>query len=146
MRRREDRVYIHYVGRDKRLDFWTSESRLPEPMQGDVVPPISRKRKRVSSVSVSAIASGSGLQVNEATPPIQTQAPMSVSAPPMHRHSERPNGQTETRPPTELTEEEIDVREHRKITSKRNFDKVNFGRWQIKTWYVLEFFTRGGVE
>lgn len=22
------------------------------------------------------------------------------------------------------------------MTSKRNFDKVNFGHWQIKTWYV----------
>ena len=36
-----------------------------------------------------------------------------------------------------ITEEEYDIEHHKQITAKRNFDKVIFGRWQIKTWYVL---------
>ena len=35
-----------------------------------------------------------------------------------------------------MTEEEYDIQQHKQITAKRNFDKVNFGQWQIKTWYV----------
>lgn len=38
--------------------------------------------------------------------------------------------------PNGITEEEYDIQHHKQITAKRNFDKVNFGRWQIKTWYV----------
>jgi hypothetical protein len=42
---------------------------------------------------------------------------------------------TETSP-----EGDYDIQHHRRqITAQRNFDKVNFGRWQIKTWYVLDF-------
>ena len=129
VRRREDKVYVHFVGRDKRLDFWMLETKLPEPLSNDVVPPIARKRKRVPSIGVpmSASASGSGLRNNEASPLADVQT--SISAPPAPLQA-----QTETRPAVELTEEDIDIREHRKITAKRNFDKVNFGRWQIKTW------------
>ena len=105
------------------------ETKLPEPLSNDVVPPIARKRKRVPSIGVpmSASASGSGLRNNEASPLADVQT--SISAPPAPMQA-----QTETRPAVELTEEDIDIREHRKITAKRNFDKVNFGRWQIKTW------------
>ena len=35
-----------------------------------------------------------------------------------------------------MTEEELDIEQHKQITSQRNFDKVNFGKWQIKTWYA----------
>lgn len=38
--------------------------------------------------------------------------------------------------PRELTEEEYDLQQHRKMYEKRNFDKVIFGTWQIKTWCV----------
>ena len=33
-----------------------------------------------------------------------------------------------------ITEEEYDIQHHKQITAKRNFDKVIFGRWEIKTW------------
>ncbi len=35
-----------------------------------------------------------------------------------------------------MTEEDFDFEHHQQITAQRNFDKVNFGHWQIKTWYV----------
>lgn len=33
-----------------------------------------------------------------------------------------------------LGEEEYDLRHHRRITARRNFDKVNFGDYQMRTW------------
>jgi histone acetyltransferase MYST1 len=46
----------------------------------------------------------------------------------------------ETPPPHEedvpLTEEELDLQQHKQITAQRNFETVHFGNWQIKTWYV----------
>ncbi|KAI0683752.1 acyl-CoA N-acyltransferase [Cytidiella melzeri] len=38
-----------------------------------------------------------------------------------------------------LSEEEYDIEHHKQITAKRNFDKVNFGKWQIKTWYFSPY-------
>lgn len=35
-----------------------------------------------------------------------------------------------------MTEEDFDVENYKQMTAQRNFDKVNFGQWQIKTWYV----------
>jgi len=40
-------------------------------------------------------------------------------------------------PPPLMTEEELDIQQHKQITAQRNFDKVNFGKWQIKTWYAV---------
>jgi hypothetical protein len=39
-------------------------------------------------------------------------------------------------PSMQMTEEEFDIEHHKQITARRNFDKVNFGQWQIKTWFV----------
>ena len=36
-----------------------------------------------------------------------------------------------------MTEEEYDIQHHKQITAQRNFDKVYFAHFQIKTWYVL---------
>lgn len=33
-----------------------------------------------------------------------------------------------------MTEEDYDIQHHKQITAQRNFDMVNFGDWQIKTW------------
>ncbi|KAI6009095.1 acyl-CoA N-acyltransferase [Pisolithus marmoratus] len=35
-------------------------------------------------------------------------------------------------------EDELEV-QHRQITARRNFDRVNFGQWQIKTWYFSPY-------
>ena len=33
-----------------------------------------------------------------------------------------------------MTEEDYDIQHHKQITAQRNFDKVHFGEWQVKTW------------
>lgn len=33
-----------------------------------------------------------------------------------------------------MTEEDFDIQHHKQITAKRNFDKVVFGDWLVKTW------------
>jgi len=33
-----------------------------------------------------------------------------------------------------MTEEDYDIQHHKQITAQRNFDFVNFGDYQIKTW------------
>jgi hypothetical protein len=33
-----------------------------------------------------------------------------------------------------MTEEDFDIQHHKQITAHRNFDRVYFGDWQIKTW------------
>ena len=35
-----------------------------------------------------------------------------------------------------ISEEDYDFEQHKRITAQRNFDKVHFGEWQIKTWCV----------
>jgi hypothetical protein len=40
-----------------------------------------------------------------------------------------------------MTEEEYDIQHHKQITAQRNFEKVVFGKWQIKTWFVLSLFS-----
>ncbi|KAG5643003.1 hypothetical protein DXG03_001781 [Asterophora parasitica] len=39
----------------------------------------------------------------------------------------------------EMTEEEYDIQHHKQITAQRNFDKVHFGEWQVKTWYFSPY-------
>jgi hypothetical protein len=83
-----------------------------------------RKRKRGSD----AAQPSSTARDASPTQPIPNQTPLGRRG---------PNG-AETQPtqPRELTEEEYDIQQHRKLFSKRNFDKVVFGQWQIKTWCV----------
>ncbi|KAG2139660.1 acyl-CoA N-acyltransferase [Suillus clintonianus] len=45
----------------------------------------------------------------------------------------------ETQPDPLMTEEEFDIKHHKQITAQRNFDKVNFGQWRIKTWYFSPY-------
>jgi len=40
------------------------------------------------------------------------------------------NGTTEVL----MTEEDYDIQHHKQITAQRNFDRVHFGGWQVKTW------------
>ncbi|KAH0838749.1 acyl-CoA N-acyltransferase [Lanmaoa asiatica] len=43
--------------------------------------------------------------------------------------------------PTNSTraKEDFDVRHYKQMTAQRNFDKVNFGQWQIRTWYFSPY-------
>lgn len=112
---REQEVYVHYVGTDKRMDEWVDEKLVTEEASPAVASSATRGQKRKRQSTANA---------NGARPRVDTEnrsSNMSLG-----------NGQSVDAPP--LTEEELDLREHNKITATRNFDKVNFGQWQIKTW------------
>jgi histone acetyltransferase MYST1 len=47
------------------------------------------------------------------------------------------NGVNEEPKEIVMTEEDYDIQHHKQITAQRNFDFVNFGEYQIKTWSVL---------
>ncbi|KAJ7083711.1 acyl-CoA N-acyltransferase [Mycena belliarum] len=38
-----------------------------------------------------------------------------------------------------VSEEDYDLEHHKKITAQRNFDKVQFGDWLIRTWYFSPY-------
>ena len=117
LERRAGEVYVHYVNSDKRLDEWVSEAIVRPAGQHEATMSskgTSRKRKRVPT-------DGS---LDEAG----RRSPTHLDAGSM--------GPWEFGLPKGITEEEYDIQHHKQITAKRNFDKVNFGRWQIKTWYV----------
>ncbi|KAF9229844.1 acyl-CoA N-acyltransferase [Gyrodon lividus] len=119
--RGDGHAYVHYEGSDKRLDEWIPESELRRVELGlDALPSgvINGKRKReasISRVSPTVSARESSLE-KTLLPDAQILAP-----------------------PESLTEEEFDIQHHKQITAQRNFDKVNFGQWQIKTWYFSPY-------
>ncbi|KAI0638868.1 acyl-CoA N-acyltransferase [Trametes polyzona] len=121
--RRGEEAYVHYVNTDKRLDEWVP-ARDVRPAgdheAGMASNGTSRKRKRGSE-------DGEG-----------PRRPGSPARSDVDEASTRP--ENEQGPPTApITEEEHDVQFQRQITAKRNFDKVIFGRWQIKTWYFSPY-------
>jgi histone acetyltransferase HTATIP/histone acetyltransferase MYST1 len=131
--------YVHYLNTDKRLDEWVSEELIRRTTEHEVktatTGPSSsttngiqtRKRKRGSDVAQPA-------------PTTRRVADAANAQPDTAREEGSSNG-AEIQPiqPRELTEEEYDIQQHRKLFSKRNFDKVVFGQWQIKTWCVLAY-------
>ena len=38
-----------------------------------------------------------------------------------------------------MTEEEYDLERHKQITARRNFERVIFGKWSIRTWYFSPY-------
>lgn len=82
------------------------------------------------------------LQAGDANTTLQGRRPTSPTSPsPTSQPSPgRPTG-VQLHPPRHveeitMAEERDDVQQHKQITPKGNFDMVNFGRWQIKTWSV----------
>lgn len=114
----DGQVYVHYINTDKRLDEWISEDlvRPANEHEAEKAMPStpSRKRKRAS----------------ESLPPASDSEKQ--PAPEADIEVE----QYSLAQPRELTEEEFDLQQHKQLTVKRNFDKVIFGTWQIKTWCV----------
>lgn len=104
---------MHYLNADKRLDEWLPQSALR--------PSESHEAAMESSVNARKRKRGPTGEENSA----------SRAASPEHSDvltgSVGPEAQT-------ITEEEYDIQHHKQITAKRNFDKVIFGRWEIKTW------------
>ena len=126
--------YVHYLNTDKRLDEWVSE---------EVVRPATEHEARAAIMGPESSPATNGIQTrkrkrgSDVTQPSPTTRRASNTANALvntHKEEDTPNG--ELIQLRELTEEEYDIQQHRKLFSKRNFDKVVFGQWQIKTWYV----------
>ena len=128
-------AYVHYLNTDKRLDEWVSEELIRPATEHEAGPTTmgpsssttngiqTRKRKRGSDTT----------QPSSAARRVSNAANAQPDAP----AEEATNGAgTQPTQLRELTEEEYDIQQHRKLFSKRNFDKVVFGQWQIKTWCV----------
>ncbi|KAF8878430.1 acyl-CoA N-acyltransferase [Infundibulicybe gibba] len=126
--RRPGEVYVHYVETDKRLDEWIPEatcralapSKENDSVTGEATVPRKRKRK-------SDNASGSSTRPNS-TP--HSATPLS---------SELESAGANAKGEIVMTEEDFDIQHHKQITAQRNFDRVHFGDWQIKTWYFSPY-------
>ncbi|KAI0369899.1 acyl-CoA N-acyltransferase [Pilatotrama ljubarskyi] len=121
LERHGEDVYVHYVNTDKRLDEWVP-ARDVRPAGNHEVDMASngtsRKRKRGS-----AEREGSTRRAGSPGQPVPDAGSV----------------KTEDTGAAMITEEEYDIQHHKQITAKRNFDKVIFGRWQIKTWYFSPY-------
>lgn len=128
LERHGEELYVHYVNTDKRLDEWVTE-RDVRPAGGHEAEVAanghtngaSRKRKRGSTDGQSP-RRGSPAQANGDA--------AAESAQPGDEDANVANASS-------ITEEEYDIEHHKQITAKRNFDKVIFGKWQIRTWCVF---------
>ncbi|KZT08983.1 acyl-CoA N-acyltransferase [Laetiporus sulphureus 93-53] len=124
LERRGDEVYVHYVNSDKRLDEW-----LP---QAAVRPAGSHEANMAGSATYRKRKRGS---VDE-----ETSASTRLSRSPAQSDVLAAGlAGTDTVEDPPITEEEYDIEHHKQITAKRNFDKVIFGRWEIKTWYFSPY-------
>ena len=133
-------AYVHYLNTDKRLDEWVSD---------EFIRPTTEHEAKVAIMGPSS-SSTNGIQTRkrkrdsnaaQSSPTQRRVSNAAATQPAAARDEDAPNG-AETQPtqPRELTEEEYDIQQHRKLFSKRNFDRVVFGQWQIKTWCVLFFY------
>jgi RNA binding activity-knot of a chromodomain len=121
LQRREGEVYVHYLNTDKRLDEWVSEGAVKPAEDASTSssshPTNGRKRKRDETRRLIA----------------------SSSSPARYRSVDfalDDDDLAEIQAEVSMTEEDYDIQHHKQITAQRNFDKVNFGHWQMKTWYV----------
>ncbi|KAH8101494.1 acyl-CoA N-acyltransferase [Cristinia sonorae] len=126
LERRPSECYVHYHNTDKRLDEWVPESAV-RPAGPDERPEVDssagKKRKRGSVVPEPGVSRGG------------SEDRASV----MRDESAATPGESSVGGAVTITEEEYDIQHHKQITAKRNFDKVIFGKWQIKTWYFSPY-------
>lgn len=119
LERNEEDVYVHYVNTDKRLDEWVAARDVRPAAGGLEAATVSngagRKRKRGSLAGEGSRGNGSPSKSDAGAVSVKPEEHDGAAA---------------------ITEEEYDIEHHQQITAKRNFDKVVFGRWQIKTWCV----------
>ncbi|TCD71419.1 hypothetical protein EIP91_010125 [Steccherinum ochraceum] len=124
LERRPSECYVHYHNTDKRLDEWVPESsvRVAGPDEHPEPEPLSTRKRKRGSVDPEV---GGSRGASEDRSSVLRDG--SAATP-----GESSGGAV-------ITEEEYDIEHHKQITAKRNFDKVNFGKWQIKTWYFSPY-------
>ncbi|KAF8588449.1 acyl-CoA N-acyltransferase [Ramaria rubella] len=122
-RRAGGEAYVHFLNTDRRLDEWVPESQLRVAEPHEITKPIEirgKKRKRMPSHYLGS--------------PSTSQNGAHAGSQDGVGHS----GRSAT-PAASESEEDSDTGEHLRLTAKRNFDRVNFGHWQIKTWYFSPY-------
>lgn len=126
---------MHYVGADKRMDEWISETSIkllashepaevvagPDASNGSMnANGIRRKRKRGQNAFVPESSAGT-----LAAPPPETTAAAVESA--------------DDPKTVKMSEEEYDIEHQKQVTARRNFDRVIFDKWSIRTWYFSPY-------
>ena len=137
-------AYVHYLNTDKRLDEWVSD---------ELIRPATEHEAKIAIMGPSS-STTNGIQTRKRKRDFDAaqSSPRRVSnAATTQPDATREDGafnsaQTQPTQPRELTEEEYDIQQHRKLFSKRNFDRVVFGQWQIKTWWVLIYVLLPGFQ
>ncbi|EEB90554.1 hypothetical protein MPER_11222 [Moniliophthora perniciosa FA553] len=119
-----ERVYVSYVNLGKRMDEWVPLSLLePIPGTSGTVKRTSRKRKRTTPASNASGSRNQSIHSDEEAQPEEQNVDMEDSQ------------QQEI----VMTEEDYDIQHHKQIGAVRNFDRVHFGQWSIRTWYYSPY-------
>ena len=137
LERRPGEIYVHYLNTDKRMDEWMPEScvRIPEGVKPEpgstVVLPrgasaatshVNGTKKRKRSMSIDVVSRSHEHRRAHAAQLV----PSEIGGAPV------PDDDPRT---LKMSEEEYDMEHHKRITARRNFEKVIFGKWSIRTWY-----------
>ncbi|KAG9103342.1 hypothetical protein FRC06_011340 [Ceratobasidium sp. 370] len=139
LQKRTSEYYVHYDGLDKRLDEWvpidaveiirnppTAQTPNPEPQSEGATR--GKKRNRTAGLAAAAHSDNTlGALDRSATPQDDPSNPPTNHLPPTLGPSLHTRDQTEA------------AQQHRALTARRNFDRVNFGQWHIKTWYFSPY-------
>jgi hypothetical protein len=171
LNRHDNSAYVHYLNQDKRLDEWVREAnirladaqhqgthQLQHPSTlGPLVASDVRKRKRrkVDGQGVPLVGAEAGAATgveSSLLPGIGEEGSASASGTPEPSMGleELEHGILgideeaavfgESMIP--MTEEEYDILHHKQIGARRNFEKVYFGQWEIRTWFVHSISSR----
>lgn len=131
---------MHYVNTDKRMDEWVPESRVKiiggvkaesstsaVPIEGTpaATSHTNGTKKRKRSTSIDGGHSHDSRKAHTAQ-----LVPSEIGGAPV------PDDDPKT---LKMSEEEYDMEHHKQITARRNFDKVIFGKWAIRTWYFSPY-------
>lgn len=130
LQKRPGEIYVHYFDADKRMDEWIPEDFCKMVEIGYNREQASRKRKRRTT---NEILLSSAREASVSKNGFSAQGG-SASTSTLER--KRQEGGT-LHPRETLAEEELDVRQQKRLTAQRNFDMVIFDMWKIRPWLVI---------
>ncbi|KAF8236942.1 acyl-CoA N-acyltransferase [Tricholoma matsutake] len=117
LKRRDEDVFVHYVGLDRRMDDWIPQTECISIIE-------KKKRGRPSRKSAATEA------------PTESQVSTALTSRGLSVAPHMANGKVGTKEIV-MSEEEFDQLQH-KLPDK-NFEKVFFGEWEVKTWYFSPY-------
>ncbi|KAK7041839.1 hypothetical protein VNI00_009128 [Paramarasmius palmivorus] len=128
-----ERVYVNYINLEKRLDEWVPLGALiPIPAPTPNQDASSSSTQDPSNSQNSTATNQAGSKKRKRTP--STSAPSTPTPVPESLPNPQPTQEIE------MTEEDYDIQHHQKqIGAVRNFDRVHFGKWNIRTWYYSPY-------